>query len=71
MSCHFRNVIGALLNDSVCDINNNADIFQCIECNKGERLEPFGKDSRTGTHRIIYREPRNPPFGWPIGLICL
>lgn len=64
-------VISALLHESGSDINNNADKFQCIECDEGGRLEPFGMISRTGTHRIIYREPRNPPFGWSKGLICL
>lgn len=58
------------LSESGSDINNNADKFQCIECDEGGRLEPFGWISRTGTHRIIYREPRNPPFGWSTGLIC-
>lgn len=64
-------VISALLHESGSDISNNADKFQCIECDEGGRLEPFGRISRTGTHRIIYREPRNPPFGWSKGLICL
>lgn len=71
--CHviLWNVISALLHESGSDINNNADKFQCIECDEGGRLEPFGWISRTGTHRIIYREPRNPPFGWSKGLIYL
>lgn len=71
--CHviLWNVISALLHESGSDINNNADKFQCIECDEGGRLEPFGRISRTGTHRIIYREPRNPQFGWSKGLICL
>lgn len=75
MSCHFCETLSVHcyheLHESGSDINNNADKFQCIECDEGGRLEPFGRISCTGTHRIIYREPRNPPFGWSKGLICL